>query len=442
MIKTSVILVCLMATMTISYGQSILNRIKDKVKNKVEQKIEEGIDKGIDKAEQKGTEAVMNETVKNKGSKPENKPSNKEKGNGETEPAGKGLSSFQSYSKYDFERGSQIRFSDDFSEDVIGEFPLKWSTNNRGEAVNVKNSINKWLRMYQSSKFVSPMISSLPVNHTIEFDLILNFDKGGNSYRFPGLQLNLLALNGKNNVKDYLVNNNSKGELIIEILPGEEGSSNISLKVNKEGSLFFQNEEKGYRKLDSFYGKPIHIAIWNQGQRIRVWLNEEKIYDIPVAIPQGVVFDHLGFNVEGSAYQDEQVGYYIGNVMVADAMADLRSKFLTEGKIVTQGILFDTNSSNIKPESVGTIDAIAKIFIDNPSLNIEIKGHTDSEGDEQKNLTLSNQRAESVKNYLVEKHKIAGSRLRTSGAGEGSPIEDNATSAGRAKNRRVEFIKF
>lgn len=128
--------------------------------------------------------------------------------------------------------------------------------------------------------------------------------------------------------------------------------------------------------------------------------------------------------------------------MVADAMADLRSKFLTEGKIVTQGILFDTNSSNIKPESVGTIDAIAKIFIDNPSLNIEIKGHTDSEGDEQKNLTLSNQRAESVKNYLVEKHKIAGSRLRTSGAGEGSPIEDNATSAGRAKNRRVEFIKF
>lgn len=244
MIKTSVILVCLMATMTISYGQSILNRIKDKVKNKVEQKIEEGIDKGIDKAEQKGTEAVKNETVKNKGSKPENKPSNKEKGNGETEQAGKGLSSFQSYSKYDFERGSQIRFSDDFSEDVIGEFPLKWSTNNRGEAVNVKNSINKWLRMYQSSKFVSPMISSLPVNHTIEFDLILNFDKGGNSYRFPGLQLNLLALNGKNNVKDYLVNNNSKGELIIEILPGEEGSSNISLKVNKEGSLFFQNEEK------------------------------------------------------------------------------------------------------------------------------------------------------------------------------------------------------
>src|SRR5690606_17056772 len=349
---------------------------------------------------------------------------------------------FQSYSKYDFERGSQLRFSDDFTEDVIGEFPLKWATNNRGEAVNVINSNNKWLRMYQSSKFVSPLISSLPINHTIEFDLILNFDKGGNSYRFPGLQLNLLALNGKNNVKDYLVNNNSKGELIIEILPGEEGSSVISLKVNKEGSLFFQNEEKGYRKLDSFFGKPIHIAIWNQGQRIRVWLNEEKIYDIPVAIPQGIAFDHLGFNVEGSAYQDEQVGYYISNIMVADAMADLRSKFLTEGKIVTQGILFDTNSSNIKPESVGTIDAIAKIFIDNPSLNIEIKGHTDSEGDEQKNLTLSNQRAESVKKYLVERHKIEESRLRTSGAGEGSPIEDNATSAGRAKNRRVEFIKF
>lgn len=442
MIKTTVLLVCLTATMTITNGQSILNRIKDKVKNKVEQKVEEGIDKGIDKAEQKGTEAVKNEANKNKEAKPGKAQKKQEDGSGAVQQDSKLSPIFQSYSKYDFERGSQLRFSDDFTEDVIGEFPLKWATNNRGEAVNVISSNNKWLRMYQSSKFVSPLISSLPINHTIEFDLILNFDKGGNSYRFPGLQLNLLALNGKNNVKDYLVNNNSKGELIIEILPGEEGSSVISLKVNKEGSLFFQNEEKGYRKLDSFFGKPIHIAIWNQGQRIRVWLNEEKIYDIPVAIPQGIAFDHLGFNVEGSAYQDEQVGYYISNIMVADAMADLRSKFLTEGKIVTQGILFDTNSSNIKPESVGTIDAIAKIFIDNPSLNIEIKGHTDSEGDEQKNLTLSNQRAESVKKYLVERHKIEESRLRTSGAGEGSPIEDNATSAGRAKNRRVEFIKF
>lgn len=423
--------------MSYADAQSIFNRVKEKVKNKIEQKIDEGIDKGLEKVEMKSKESLKSKESDSTKSKQHKEGSTINK-KAEDSPEPK----LQSYSKYDFIRGDQIRFIEDFSEDVIGEFPLKWGTNNRGETVNVDKYTNKWLRLYQSGKFTSPYIATIPTNYTLEFDMILNYDKGGNSYRFPGIQINLLALNGKNNLKDYLVNSTTKAELNIEILPSEEGSSTISLKSIKEGSIFFENPEKGLRKLDSYYGKPIHVAIWVQGQRLRLWINEEKVYDIPSAVPSGVNFDHIGFYIEGSGYLDEQIGYYLSNILLADAMADLRTKFINEGKIVTQGILFDSNSAQIKPESIGTLDAIAKIFIDNSTLQAEIIGHTDNEGDEQKNLDLSIQRSESVKRYLVNKHHLAENRFKCSGAGESKPIEDNKTPIGKAKNRRVEFIKL
>ena len=102
------------------------------------------------------------------------------------------------------------------------------------------------------------------------------------------------------------------------------------------------------------------------------------------------------------------------------------------------GVKFETAKSIIKKESFVILNDVVKVMQENPTYNLEIHGHTDSQGDDAKNQKLSDDRAASVKKYLVE-HGVADGRLRSAGHGETQPVADNATAAGRAQNRRVEF---
>jgi outer membrane protein OmpA-like peptidoglycan-associated protein len=101
---------------------------------------------------------------------------------------------------------------------------------------------------------------------------------------------------------------------------------------------------------------------------------------------------------------------------------------------------FDVDKATIKPESQPTIDNVAKMLTDNPDLNLTIAGHTDSSGTMAHNKTLSENRAQAVLQALVGRG-IAADRLASVGFGQEKPIADNATEAGKAKNRRVELIK-
>jgi len=102
------------------------------------------------------------------------------------------------------------------------------------------------------------------------------------------------------------------------------------------------------------------------------------------------------------------------------------------------GIEFDFAKADIRPESYSYLNQIAQTFIANPSYEIEIQGHTSSEGTYPFNMKLSNQRAEAVRNYLI-KRGVPASMLTTKGFGPNKPIGDNATLEGRKRNRRVEF---
>jgi len=102
------------------------------------------------------------------------------------------------------------------------------------------------------------------------------------------------------------------------------------------------------------------------------------------------------------------------------------------------GIQFETGSAKIKKTSNSILDQVAAVMNENPEYNLEIHGHTDDQGDDAKNMTLSEERASSVRQYLTDKG-TTGTRLKSFGHGETMPVEDNKTSAGRAKNRRVEF---
>jgi OOP family OmpA-OmpF porin len=105
---------------------------------------------------------------------------------------------------------------------------------------------------------------------------------------------------------------------------------------------------------------------------------------------------------------------------------------------VVAGIEFDLGRATIRPDSRGTLDEGASVLAEYPALRIAITGHTDDQGDRAKNLLLSQQRAEAVKAYLVQRGTDA-SRIETHGAGPDEPIADNKLAAGRQKNRRIQF---
>ena len=110
------------------------------------------------------------------------------------------------------------------------------------------------------------------------------------------------------------------------------------------------------------------------------------------------------------------------------------------GRARLYGILFDTDKATIRPESLPTLDEVVRMLGAEPEWKLTIEGHTDSTGTAAHNRTLSEQRAASVKTYLVGKG-VAAERLATAGFGADKPVADNATELGRAQNRRVELVR-
>lgn len=114
---------------------------------------------------------------------------------------------------------------------------------------------------------------------------------------------------------------------------------------------------------------------------------------------------------------------------------------ITEKKIeIKEKIQFAHDKATILQASYGLMDEITTVLKNNPQIQkVQIQGHASSEGDAAHNMELSDERAKSVMQYLVD-HGIAKERLTAKGFGETRPIADNATEAGREKNRRVEFV--
>jgi outer membrane protein OmpA-like peptidoglycan-associated protein len=185
------------------------------------------------------------------------------------------------------------------------------------------------------------------------------------------------------------------------------------------------------------HNKSTRVSVWVQGSRIRLYALGAKVFDVQNGIFKDYKYQQIRFN---SANSD--VEFLISNLRIAAATEDQRSKFLIDGKLISYGILFDVNSDKVKPESYGAIKEMADILKENPAIIVKVVGHTDSDGDDSKNLQLSKNRAASVKNELVNTFGIDASRIETDGKGETEPVEPNTTPMGKSKNRRVEFIKL
>jgi outer membrane protein OmpA-like peptidoglycan-associated protein len=107
---------------------------------------------------------------------------------------------------------------------------------------------------------------------------------------------------------------------------------------------------------------------------------------------------------------------------------------------LTAPILFEDTTATIRSVSFPALDVIVEVLKEHPKVTFEVQGHTDSQGDDAENMTLTQQRAEAVVRYLVQRG-VEPSRLTAKGYGETRPIESNRTSQGREVNRRVELIR-
>lgn len=127
--------------------------------------------------------------------------------------------------------------------------------------------------------------------------------------------------------------------------------------------------------------------------------------------------------------------------MVLVEAAEMADTLSTTGSISLYGIFFDTDKTDIKPESAPTLKEIAKLMTDAPKMSVIVVGHTDNQGAFDYNLDLSSRRANAVKAELEKSYGIAGDRLVAAGAGMMAPVASNDDEKGRAKNRRVVLVK-
>ncbi len=194
------------------------------------------------------------------------------------------------------------------------------------------------------------------------------------------------------------------------------------------------------RVLDARTRQPLEASVvyegLGNGQR-GVARSNAATGEYQIVLPAGARF---GFRGEAPRYYPENVNVDLSGVTAyAERTQDLLLVPLEVGSTVRlNNIFFDTNRATLRPESALELDRLADYLRANPTLEVEIGGHTDNVGSDEANRTLSQSRARAVAEYLAGKG-IAARRVQSRGYGEAVPTASNDTEEGRQQNRRVEF---
>jgi OmpA-OmpF porin, OOP family len=317
-------------------------------------------------------------------------------------------SAIKAYSNYDFVPGDTILFEDNFSDDQDGEFPAHWQLLSGQGVINKINGASALILTEGNFVRVSPRMklvkNFVPANFTIEFDFFAN------AGYFPPM-------------------------VMFQFGEGQEKNIEFGKEVK---TYYFSNDfDANYPgDRDNFADNWHHAAMVKKGSQIKCYLDQYRV----LVIPDCGIFQPTTFQMGGVA--DDKNHIIFKNFRFASGgNMNMIGKAFTDAKIVTHGINFDIDKASLKPESMGTLNMIVRVMKDNPGLKFEVDGHTDNSGSAAHNLSLSQQRADAVKDQLV-KMGIDPSMLTTKGFGDGKPISDNTTAEGRANNRRVEFVRM
>ena len=423
----------------------LLNKLKKKAEKTVERKLEETVEKETEKAmdtilnsvgnqnqeqpdkSNENTVETNNENVlvrgkndkENETPKQENQTSNVDENKNER---------LQVFSKYNFVPGDKIIFHDDLTGEESGEFPSRWDLI-KGNAENGSFEEENVINMDYKS-IVTPLMENneyLPEVFTIEFDAYYDQEFMTSNAYHQIYKLRFWDGPGSFN------------------LPDKKGSYQ-PVKVYRYGAILSGRINGQPREYKSFEDamqsdEPVwrHIAIAFNKRSLKVFVDEYRALNIP-----NLGFQPKHFSIEGTSnMHKKEAGFIIAikNIRIAEGGKKLYDRVMADGKFVTRGILFDVNKATIKPESMGVLNTVAKMMREHTDLNFRIEGHTDSDGADDYNLQLSEQRAASVRDALTNLG-IDASRMENKGLGESVPVSDNTSPEGKANNRRVEFIKI
>lgn len=321
----------------------------------------------------------------------------------------------KAYQNYDFVAGSELMFADDFIADQDGEFPAHWELESGQGVVNTIGGKRVFALTDGNYAKVYPRVVPDqyldPHAWTAEFDYYVQ--------------------NGQYDLRLFFYN--TDGE-VMDIQTNEDVFNVDFPNADGSGYTFLQGAIAESDRSEAYFNRWHHMAIAYKEGQMKIYLNQNRVVTVPNVRckPTKMVFGGIGSNEGPLVFTNVRIANG-GNQNMLNALN-------TNGKIVSYGITFDSGKSDIKPESMGTLNEIVKLMKENPALKLEIGGHTDSDGDDASNLTLSQKRAEAVRTQLISMG-IEATRLTTKGYGETKPVGTNDTFEGKAKNRRVEFVK-
>lgn len=320
------------------------------------------------------------------------------------------------WANYDFVPGDRVLFAEDYTLDKIGDFPKRLQfLNGNMEVVDAGGT--PWLRATAGSAFSVELSDTLPQQFTVEFPVLWSHVNQWMRVLFDASHMKIVA-------------------------PRRLGGyRRPHLQIDERNTGIFSFDRSAPQSLTPTRNKilkgPATIRLMADGAHVKVYVGEQRVANVP-QVDLGRA-NRIWF-VIGDA--SEKHPMYVGPIRVAAGGADLYDKLEAEGRVATQGILFDVDSDRIRPESTPTLAEIGKMLQAHPTLRLSIEGHTDNTGDDAHNQDLSERRARSVRAVLIERYGISEERLEASGFGETKPAATNDTAEGRQTNRRVELVKL
>jgi outer membrane protein OmpA-like peptidoglycan-associated protein len=254
------------------------------------------------------------------------------------------------------------------------------------------------LRSSSGGRFMIPLAATLPSKFTLELDLIHSWGWATDAH--------------------FVDADHSEG-------------MNYATFGSNSGIGAFQSEP-----LEDKSGKLYHARIMADGEHVKVYVDGKRVANVPT----GKLGRSNGIWIDGPGSDNEP--FYVTSIRVAASDKTLFDALSANGRVSTHGILFNTNSDVIRPESAPTLQEIGDMLKAHADLKLTIEGHTDNVGNAAANQSLSDRRAASVRQALITQFGIDASRLVSKGYGATKPASSNDTPEGRQQNRRVELVKM
>jgi OmpA-OmpF porin, OOP family len=394
-------------------GERMRQRARQQVERRVEARAQEAVEQGLDRTENAIRCVITDEACIEKATSEGRQVVLTDAAGKDVEGgAGSGAAAMRvgegAWANYDFVPGDRLLFADDFSSDRVGNFPR------RLEFVAGSLEIVEWqgqqfLRSTAESAFTVALPEALPERFTIEFDVHTG------SFLWD---VHVLT-EPKRRMYDVSM---ARGESVI--------------KLGRRSGLTGRDVPEALADSPELQAGLVPIRIMADGNYMKVFLNERRVANVPnAAIRRG---DKVQIWIRGN----EENPSFVSNIRIAAGGPSLYDALAADGRVATQGILFDTGSDRLRPESTPTLKEIGDMLRAHPQLRLRIEGHTDNVGSAATNQRLSEERAAAVRRFLQESYGIAGGRLESVGKGPSEPAAPNDTHEGRQQNRRVVLVRL